>query len=231
MARKRMIDPEFWLDEELASLSPHARLLYIGLWGICDDNYATLPNRPGWIKVQVFPYESVNTQQLLDELSKHQKIILFNENGEEFWFIKNFFKYQRVDRPSAPKYPEYRHESMSTQEGLDEGSTRARPEVKLSKDKLREVKLSKDNIISTRKFSTLESIDENTLIGISEDYRAPIGLVRLSLEELKNYCSSHGKTYRDYKATLKNWVLNAMKKEVNKNSGDPTKKGIDASHL
>lgn len=124
-----MLNPEFWLDEEIASLSPYARLLYMGLWGICDDNYATLPNQAGWIKAQIFPYEEVDTRRLLDELSNKGKLILFVSDGKEFWFIKNFFKYQTIDRPSKPKYPEYTPT-------LAEGSTSTRPEVKLKEVKL-----------------------------------------------------------------------------------------------
>jgi hypothetical protein len=132
MARKRMIDPEFWLDEKLATVSPHARLLFIGLWGICDDNYATLPNRPAWIKAQIFPYENVDTPRLLDELSMTGGLVLFkDENGEEYWFIKNFFKYQKIDKPSKPKYAQF-----------DEHSTSTPAEVKLSKDKLSKDKKS-----------------------------------------------------------------------------------------
>lgn len=133
-----MIDPEFWLDEEISSLTPMARLLYIGLWGICDDNYATLPNKPAWITAQVFPYEdSPNTLGLLDELQKVRKIVAFlGPDDKEYWYIKNFFKYQRVDRPSKPKYPQFIKEDEIKIKTLDEGSTRARSEVKLSKDKL-----------------------------------------------------------------------------------------------
>lgn len=124
-----MIDPEFWLDEELAKLSAYARLLFIGLWNICDDNYATFPAKIGWLKIQIFPYEEVDISKLLDELSTSTRILPFEDSGEKFFYIKNFFKYQRIDRPSAPKYPKYPG-------GLDEGSMRARPEVN-------EVKLSK----------------------------------------------------------------------------------------
>jgi hypothetical protein len=119
MARKRMIDPDFWLDEDLAKLSPHARLLYIGLWNICDDNYATFPNRPDWIKIQVFPYEEVNVRDLLDELSASQKILPFDHAGKTFFYIKNFFRYQKIDRPSLPKYP-------GPPRALDESSTSTR---------------------------------------------------------------------------------------------------------
>ncbi len=107
MARKRMIDPEFWLDEELAKLSPHARLLYIGSWNICDDNYATFPNKLGWLKIQIFPYENVDIQSLLNELSASGHLTLFNTKNGDHWHIKNFFKYQKVDHPSAPKYEPY----------------------------------------------------------------------------------------------------------------------------
>lgn len=124
MSRKRMIDPEFWLDEDLAKLSAYARLLYIGLWNLCDDNYATFPDRPDWIKIQVFPYEQVDTQRLLDELATSGKLLPFKSDGKSYWFIKNFFKYQRIDRPSSPKYPKF-----------DDGSTSTRSEAKLSKVK------------------------------------------------------------------------------------------------
>lgn len=135
MARNRMLSPEFWLDEEMSNVSPHARLLYMGLWGICDDHYATFPDKPNWIKIQVFPWESVNTRELLDELSTIGKILPFESGGEKYWFIKNFFKYQRVDRPSKPKYPAYFDRKTTT---LDEHSTSTRPEVR--EEKRREVK-------------------------------------------------------------------------------------------
>lgn len=136
MARKRMIDPEFFLDEEVSRASALARLLYVGTWGIADDNFATFPNRPDWIKAQVFPYEEVDTRRLLDELSKLGKLVLFTaDDGKEYWWIKNFFKYQRVDRPSKAKYPEYKGEIAEKESKLDEGSKSTRTEVKLSKEK------------------------------------------------------------------------------------------------
>lgn len=120
-----MIDPDFWLDEELAKLSAYARLLYIGVWNLCDDNYATFPDRPEWIKIQVFPYDSVDVSGLLGELSASGKILPFEDGGKKYWFIKNFFKYQRIDRPSKPKYPKFREHSVSPRQEVKE--------VKLSK--------------------------------------------------------------------------------------------------
>lgn len=132
MARNRVINPEFWLDEELSRLTPMARLLYIGLWGICDDNYATFPDREQWIGAQIFPYEYPPIRPLLDELSALGKIIKFQENDKNYWFIKNFFKYQTIDRPSKPKYPEYKPQKAFISATLDEYSMSTRPEAKLN---------------------------------------------------------------------------------------------------
>lgn len=121
MARKRVIDPDFWLDEDLAMLSAYARLLYIGLWNLCDDNYATFPNRPEWIKIQVFPYDqNISITELLLELSSSTRILPFKSDDKEYFYIKNFFKHQRIDRPSKPKYPKYSDPSTSTRKEVKE---------------------------------------------------------------------------------------------------------------
>ena len=156
MARNRMLNPEFWLDEDLAKLSAHARLLYQGLWGICDDNYATLPNRPEWIKAQVFPYEQLDIRLLLGELSVSGNIVLFRFEEQEYWYIKNFFKHQKVERPSKPKYPKYEAEFKV----LGEESVNTLSEVKLSK-----VKLSKDNLQT----AVAVADDLNSLIGMFKE--------------------------------------------------------------
>jgi uncharacterized phage protein (TIGR02220 family) len=112
MARKRIIDPEFFLDEELAKISPHARLLYIGSWTIADDRYFTLPNRPDWIKAQIFPYENVDITKEISELVSIQKYIEFtNGDKKPYLFVPNMAKYQRIDKPSkyskASCHPEF----------------------------------------------------------------------------------------------------------------------------
>ena len=126
MARRRMLDPDFWTDEEVGTLSAHARLLFMGLWGICDDNYATLPDRPEWIKVQIFPYEEVDVSKLLAEIEKIGKIERFMFDGKHYWHIKNFLKHQIVNRPSRPKYPPYKVNLG----GLSEHSVSPHHEVK-----------------------------------------------------------------------------------------------------
>ena|SRR3990167_9758191 len=146
MARRRIIDPEFWLDEEISKLTPHARLFYIGLWGICDDNYATFPDLPGWLKIQIFPYENVDTISLLKELSEARKILKFEFEDQKYWYIKNFFKHQIINRPSRPKYPEFKPYLSHYYQTLTEGSMSTHPEKKR-----KEKKRSKEENIKKQK--------------------------------------------------------------------------------
>ncbi|MFZ5559671.1 MAG: hypothetical protein ACOZAL_02675 [Patescibacteria group bacterium] len=138
-----MIDPNFFLDEELAKLSPHARLLYIGSWTIADDNVFTFPCRPGWIKVQLFPYEKrLDMIKLINELIESKHYILFESNGSKYIYIPTMKEHQKIERPSKQKYPCY-DGSPNIPQLLTESSPNTLPEVKLIEEKLKEDKLNK----------------------------------------------------------------------------------------
>lgn len=107
MARKRMIDPSFFMDDVVAGVSAHARLLYIGSWTLADDKHFTLPKNPVWIRAQIFPYEpKVDVSKLIDELVGIGKYLPFQNGGKaEYLFIPTMCKHQKINHPSAPKYP------------------------------------------------------------------------------------------------------------------------------
>lgn len=94
--RNRTIDPEFFQDEILANLSPHARLLFISFWMLADRE-GRLENKPAVIKGMVFPFEpKVNIVKLTDELAKHGFIAKYGPTGEEFVVVLQFLAYQKV---------------------------------------------------------------------------------------------------------------------------------------
>lgn len=95
MARARNIKPSFFQNEYLAALSPHARLLFIGLWCIADRQ-GRLEDRPPKIKACLFPYENIDVEKLLNELtnSDDKFIIRYNVNGKLYIQIVNFLKHQ-----------------------------------------------------------------------------------------------------------------------------------------
>lgn len=52
----------------------------------------------------------------------------------------------------------------------------------------------------------LNDISETQIQEIAEKYQVPVAFVRSKYDDLKNYCASKGKRYKDYPATLRDWV-------------------------
>lgn len=109
MPRIRTIKPQFWFDEELATVSRDTRLLYIGLWNLCDD-YGVFEWRPVKIKAQLFPYDSdINTTDIskwLNDLKELGNVQFFeNHNSKAYGYIPTFQEHQLIKKPSQWRYP------------------------------------------------------------------------------------------------------------------------------
>jgi hypothetical protein len=65
MARARLIKAEFFRNEVLGYMPPIARLLFAGLWTLADRD-GRLQDRPGRIKVDLFPYDQTLTDEVID---------------------------------------------------------------------------------------------------------------------------------------------------------------------
>lgn len=103
MARIRSIKQDFFLNEDLATVSSDARLLAIGLSTIAD-RCGRLEDRPLKIKAQLFPYHDVNIKTLLDELDQTGIgfIQRYSISEKHYIQIVNFEKHQKPH----PKEPE-----------------------------------------------------------------------------------------------------------------------------
>jgi hypothetical protein len=67
MAKIRPLHPDIWTDEDFISLSPWARLLFMGLWNhACDNGH--LEDRSNTIKLRILPADDVNAADLLREI-------------------------------------------------------------------------------------------------------------------------------------------------------------------
>jgi hypothetical protein len=107
MARTRMIKPEFWDDEKLATVSRDARLLFVGLWSNSDD-YGVVKGHPAWLKNRIFPYDEIPLdifEGWLAELAAIRVIVPFLHNGERYCHIRNFRRHQTINRPSGIRNP------------------------------------------------------------------------------------------------------------------------------
>lgn len=106
MPRSRVIKPEFWDDEKLATnTSRDARLTFIGMWNHSDD-YGVVKGHPSWLKNKIFPYDDIRLadfQKWLKELEGMRCIIPFEVDGEKFYYIRTFAKHQTINRPSQQR--------------------------------------------------------------------------------------------------------------------------------
>ncbi len=123
MPRIRTIKPQFWLDEHLGSICRDARLLYIGLWNLADDQ-GVFEYRPARIKAQLFPYDSDisgdNIGQWLQILENTGDIVRFSSNGSSFGYIPTFLKHQHIENPSKwrcaeipPEFQQTNHQALT----------------------------------------------------------------------------------------------------------------------
>ena len=96
MARIRSIKPEFFTSEDICSLSPLARLMYIALW--CEaDREGRLEWKPGTFKLRYFPGDNVDTYELAAELEQAELVIPYTVNGKEYAEIPGFAKHQVIN--------------------------------------------------------------------------------------------------------------------------------------
>jgi hypothetical protein len=95
MSRIRTIKPEFFLDDELAELTPLTRLLFIGLWTLADCE-GRIEDRPKRIRAQLHPFDDGDTDAMLQTLHDHLFIIRYVAEGKPCIEVRNFKKHQRL---------------------------------------------------------------------------------------------------------------------------------------
>jgi hypothetical protein len=103
VARIRTIKPEFFTSEDIVSLSPLARLLYVALW--CEaDREGRLAWKPRTFKLRYLPADDCSIEALCAELVERGLVSLY---GEGLAFIPAFADHQHINpRESASTLPE-----------------------------------------------------------------------------------------------------------------------------
>ena len=93
MARARNIKPALFSNDELAEIDPIGRLLFIGLWTICDYK-GNLEFRDKKIKASLLPYDNCNVKELSINLEQSGFIQSYSNDGRIYINIVNFTKHQ-----------------------------------------------------------------------------------------------------------------------------------------
>ena len=115
MPRKRMIDPNIWQSEDFSKLSTLAKLVFIGLFSLADDEGRGRSN-PVYLKSTLFPYEedirSADIDKTLSEISSNMSVIFYSCDGSNYYSLYNWNIWQKIDRPTESKIPEYDEKTM-----------------------------------------------------------------------------------------------------------------------
>lgn len=109
MARIRTIKPEFWESEKVGHLSPIARLLFIGLISLADDD-GRGRGEHRFLKSRLLPYDHQNTTRrlgaYLQEISSVGLAHFYEgADGCAYYWIPGFRDNQKIDRPRNSKLP------------------------------------------------------------------------------------------------------------------------------
>ena len=93
MARARLLKPGFFANDALCTLQPFARLLFAGLWTIADRE-GRLEDRPIRIRAELFPYDEVDIEELLNLLQCSGFVVRYESGGVRYVQIVKFLKHQ-----------------------------------------------------------------------------------------------------------------------------------------
>ncbi len=215
MARKRMIDPDFWTDEKLGSCKRDERLFFMGLISNADDEGRGRGNLK-LLKATIFPYDEdikvKDMEQMVCSLMSKGMAYFYVVDGQDFYYLPNFLKHQTINKPTKSNLPEMPINSAEVVLPEYYRSPTGILPPKRKEEKRKEKKLSEDkNQYADTVFLTEEEY-QKLIQGYGED-----GTKRL-IEILDNYKGSSGKKYAsDYKAIL-NWVVGRYKEETQKQS-------------
>lgn len=101
MARSRNIKPGFFTNDQIAEMTPWARLTFIGLWTLADKAGRML-YRPKKIKMELFPGDSIDVVPLIEELVQHGFIEVYDADGVMVLSVINFTKHQNPHPKEKP---------------------------------------------------------------------------------------------------------------------------------
>ena len=108
MARIRTIKPSFWKDQKVGRLQRDARLMYIGLWNLADDE-GVVCGDASVIKSELFPFDErlrlKTVEAWIAQLIEAIMIIPLNHQGESYYVIRTFKAHQNINRPQESAIP------------------------------------------------------------------------------------------------------------------------------
>lgn len=129
MARKRMIDPNIWVSEDFSKLSTLAKLVFIGMFSNADDEGRGRA-KPIYLKSILFPYDEgirvIDVDKTLSEIGSNMSVTFYSHNGNEYYVFDNWYKWQKVEKPTPSIIPSLEDNSSTIRGTFGERSGNSR---------------------------------------------------------------------------------------------------------
>ena len=93
MARSRNIKPGFFTNDVLGELPALTRLLFAGIWTLCDRE-GRLEDRPKKIRAEVLPYDVCDAEEMLQSLEKAGFLHRYEADGQHVIQVIAWHKHQ-----------------------------------------------------------------------------------------------------------------------------------------
>lgn len=126
MARRRMIDPGIWQSEDFSNLSTLAKITFIGLFSMADDEGRGRA-KAVYIKSMLFPYDEqlrvTDIEKSLEEIAARMSITFYCHAGSEYYQLDHWTDWQTIDRPKPSKIPPFSSISQKSRGCIAEESS------------------------------------------------------------------------------------------------------------
>lgn len=118
MGRIRTIKPDFPHSESMGNISRDARLAFILLWTLADDE-GRLRGSSRMLASLLFPYDQDASKLMegwLRDLEKEGCILRYEVAGTHYLELCNWLKHQKIDHPGKSKIPHSSEASVNPRE-------------------------------------------------------------------------------------------------------------------
>ncbi len=105
--RIRTLKPEMWEDEKIGDISRDARLLFLGLISLADDD-GRFRLQPAPLIGKLFPEDGVAPSRFmrwLREITDQELVLLYEAGGKTYGVLPKWHKHQKINRYSPSELP------------------------------------------------------------------------------------------------------------------------------
>jgi hypothetical protein len=186
MARKRMIDPNIWMSEDVGKLSFFERLLLIGMFSNADDEGKGRANPP-LLRSITFPYDDIaiaDIETALEKIKQYIHIEIYEVEGSKYYKFTNWKKWQKVEKPQKSIIPEPFPDQSENHSPTNPrmtpqpiGDEEKRREEKGREENIKEEKEKGDSFSHDRAIEILKFYESRTCNSIAAHHQLIVSLV------------------------------------------------------